>query len=596
MRQLLYGHQRVYAFSILTIILMIAGINSNVSAQAPAEPFSFTDGLQVWSEDFAAYAGSFGTVPAHMFVTWDEERTDNPFTGIGDFFTSNPETGYGGFAAYTSEEGSLSFGIRERAPIDLRDARLFFSFTNNTSEPVSTFEISYDVEAWYIGDRRNRIRLKYDTVIDSDDRATFEVDLISTDNPSETMTPDTKVNGALAENRVQVSEVIDITLIDDGTGTNFEPVQPGETAYFRWQFSNLEAGESGDLRSGLAVNNITIAISDDEVPGPVQERFAFNAENQIYTESFNSYRGTVETLPAVMFVTWDETRLFDPFNGVGDFNTSNPDEAYGNFTAYTFDGADHSFGIRERAPADLRDARLFFAFTNDTDQPLSEFEISYDVEAWYIGDRRNRIRLKYDTEIESAERSVFEDDIFSTDNPSSVLTPDTKVPGALAEHRTEVSGTIDITSLRKNPETNEFFEPLQPGETAYFRWQFSNLEEGESGTLRSGLAVNNVRIALQGATSAGPEPDLPYQLKLSQNYPNPFNPVTQISYQLPERAEVTLDVYNIQGQRVATLVNATQASGNYTVSFEANSLSSGVYIYRLRAGDMALTRKMTLIK
>lgn len=581
------------AFFTTTILLLLT---MSVSAQIPSEPHSFTEEQQSWSEDFGIYAGTFATVPAHMFVTWNQLLAENPFTGIGDFFTGNPETGYGAFTAYTSEAAEFSFGIRERAPVNLQEARLYFSFANNTDEPVSVFEISYDVEAWYIGDRRNRIRLKYDTVLESDTRATFEVDIFSTDNPSETTTPDSKVNGALAQNRTEVTGLVDITQLNDGTGNTFEPLQPGETAYFRWQFSNLEAGETGDLRSGLAINNIVISLTDEEVPPPVQERFAFTNDNQIYTQNFNSYRGTEESLPDVMFVTWDESRLFNPFSGVGDFNTSDAATSYGNFTAYTFDNEDFSFGIRERAPADLRDARLFFAFTNDTNEPLSEFEISYDVEAWYIGDRRNRIRLKYDTEVSSAERPVFEDDIFSTDNPSSVFTSGTKVPGSFADHRTSESGTIDITTLRKDPLAGEFFEPLQPGETAYFRWQFSNLEAGEMGDLRSGLAINNVSIGLPGATSTEPGLDIPIEVKLNKNYPNPFNPATQISYQLPERSSVTLDVFNIQGQRVATLVNGNQAAGYHSVSFDASALSSGVYIYRLQAGNVALTRKMTVIK
>jgi len=92
------------------------------------------------------------------------------------------------------------------------------------------------------------------------------------------------------------------------------------------------------------------------------------------------------------------------------------------------------------------------------------------------------------------------------------------------------------------------------------------------------------------------EDQLPRSFALEQNYPNPFNPATQIRYELPESAEVRLDVFNIQGQRVATLVNESRAAGTHMVSFDASALSSGVYLYRLQAGSQTFTHKMTLIK
>ncbi len=92
----------------------------------------------------------------------------------------------------------------------------------------------------------------------------------------------------------------------------------------------------------------------------------------------------------------------------------------------------------------------------------------------------------------------------------------------------------------------------------------------------------------------------PVAFALSQNYPNPFNPSTVISYQLPVNSQVTLKVYNMLGQVVATLVNGPQEAGAYTVSFNANKgtlgLSSGVYVYRLQAGSFISTKKLVLLK
>lgn len=89
--------------------------------------------------------------------------------------------------------------------------------------------------------------------------------------------------------------------------------------------------------------------------------------------------------------------------------------------------------------------------------------------------------------------------------------------------------------------------------------------------------------------------------RLNGNYPNPFNPHTTISYQLKEAAQVRLDIYNMKGQLVRTLVNTDQPSGRYEVMFDAkdakgNKIGSGIYFYRLKAGDYQMSRKMLLME
>lgn len=88
----------------------------------------------------------------------------------------------------------------------------------------------------------------------------------------------------------------------------------------------------------------------------------------------------------------------------------------------------------------------------------------------------------------------------------------------------------------------------------------------------------------------------PVSFKLGQNYPNPFNPVTKISYALPKQGLVTLRVYDILGKEVATLVNESKTAGEYTVEFNASSLASGVYFYKLESGSFSDIKKLTLIK
>ena len=90
--------------------------------------------------------------------------------------------------------------------------------------------------------------------------------------------------------------------------------------------------------------------------------------------------------------------------------------------------------------------------------------------------------------------------------------------------------------------------------------------------------------------------EVPIEFSLKQNYPNPFNPSTNIEFSIPVYSDVLLEVFNIQGQRVATLVNGSIGAGSHTVSFDASMFGSGVYIYRIQAGEFSKVNKMLLIK
>jgi hypothetical protein len=138
------------------------------------------------------------------------------------------------------------------------------------------------------------------------------------------------------------------------------------------------------------------------------------------------------------------------------------------------------------------------------------------------------------------------------------------------------------------------------------------LEDGEYGT-QLVVASNDpatpvvlvpVHLTVSSATTTGIDEDLagvPTRYALRPNYPNPFNPVTTIQYDLPKTERVSLVVYNVKGEKVRELVGRDQPQGRYEVywdgrDFAGNPAASGVYFYRLVAGDFVETRKMVLLK
>jgi hypothetical protein len=130
----------------------------------------------------------------------------------------------------------------------------------------------------------------------------------------------------------------------------------------------------------------------------------------------------------------------------------------------------------------------------------------------------------------------------------------------------------------------------------------------QTGAALNGIALAQTAVTLEAntvtkpaiATSAGNNLSPVKEFSLLQNYPNPFNPSTRIQYSLEKAVKVSLKIYNVLGNEVATLVNGRQEAGSYTVLFNTNKqvagLSSGVYFYRLAAGSFVSTKKLILLK
>jgi hypothetical protein len=111
-------------------------------------------------------------------------------------------------------------------------------------------------------------------------------------------------------------------------------------------------------------------------------------------------------------------------------------------------------------------------------------------------------------------------------------------------------------------------------------WSFTNTDTCLNGT----VSVNNIST------------EIPKEYNLSQNYPNPFNPVTMIKFSLPKASFITLKVYDILGREVSVLVNGQKPAGQYIVDFDASSLTSGVYFYRLESNDFVEVKRMVVLK
>ncbi|MEO8512144.1 MAG: T9SS type A sorting domain-containing protein [Ignavibacteria bacterium] len=126
----------------------------------------------------------------------------------------------------------------------------------------------------------------------------------------------------------------------------------------------------------------------------------------------------------------------------------------------------------------------------------------------------------------------------------------------------------------------------------YWKLAITDTASGDIGTLTGWCLIVTYQCPVGGIQTI----EIPNYYSLSQNFPNPFNPVTQIKFTLPQGENVKLVVFDILGREVKTLVNEFRNSGVYEVSFDASEFASGVYFYRLDAGEYTATKKMLVIK
>jgi hypothetical protein len=151
------------------------------------------------------------------------------------------------------------------------------------------------------------------------------------------------------------------------------------------------------------------------------------------------------------------------------------------------------------------------------------------------------------------------------------------------------SVACSITTIAPQASTNVVVEFTQDS--------VSGVKRGKLLVEHNGLSrLDSIELIADFATSVGDENHLPKDFSLSQNYPNPFNPSTVIKYSLESKQYVRLTVYDLLGKEIAVLVDGEFSSGEHSAIFNAKNLSSGVYLYRIQAGNFVATKRMMLVK
>jgi len=230
------------------------------------------------------------------------------------------------------------------------------------------------------------------------------------------------------------------------------------------------------------------------------------------------------------------------------------------------------------------DGAVFMSLSEDHDGSEHEFTWVSDADGNVSVDDKVAIQLTVGDDLEGHTfKKAF---CITTDGhgslPGSVIGPGDLVDGRLTDE------------ARAALEAEGYTVEEIPGDdgTMIFR-----LTRGDA----NNECVMELKIKVDEDESAAKKAELPEGYELSQNYPNPFNPSTQIAYSLPQAEHVTIEIFNINGRLIKTLVDKMMPAGDHTVEWNATNeigdrVSSGVYLYRFSAGEISQSKKMTLVK
>jgi hypothetical protein len=156
------------------------------------------------------------------------------------------------------------------------------------------------------------------------------------------------------------------------------------------------------------------------------------------------------------------------------------------------------------------------------------------------------------------------------------------------------ANTTSIMQFGTGPKINSVKADDGNHQVVYFGFAFEQINDVN---IVDTLVARSVRWLTEGIVLSNPvEGVVATSYKLDQNYPNPFNPTTMITYSIPKESQVSLIIYDVMGREVTELINERQSAGSYEVEFNASSIASGTYFYKLTAGEFVSVKKMTLLK
>ncbi len=155
---------------------------------------------------------------------------------------------------------------------------------------------------------------------------------------------------------------------------------------------------------------------------------------------------------------------------------------------------------------------------------------------------------------------------------------------------TDINVTNMVKEMILNPNSNYGFIIMQRIEDP---WRCMNFASGvcPDTSKRPLLEITYSTVGISTISNL-----LPAEFKLHQNFPNPFNPVTKIEFEIPKSSFTNIEIFDVLGREVESLVNEKLEAGIYSVDWNGNKYSSGEYFYRIAAGDFIETKRMTLIK